>query len=236
MNRSRQWKPIKGRSAFTLLELLVSVLIVAGLVVLILPAFKKAMEKAKSVRCANCLRLYGSQAMLYAADNDGAIAAFNSDGEGFQRFLPSYPDVTDNDLVGCPAFAAHRSALTGIPVPKPLKIAWTGHNTNRYFGDRSGKSGDEKDNNYKNPGRISQVTQPAKTPLYFDVDMTLPNTDAYGRYVKDGAAASMFWSAHSGAFNIVFMDGHVESVRFNREGPGGGASPQDYPQFIWKPY
>lgn len=224
-----------GEGAFTLLELLMAILILGVLMALLTPACKRVLEHTRSLRCANILKTYAAQAMVYAADNDGAIAAFNSDGDGFQRFLPSYPQVVNNDLWGCPAFVAYRAATTGAPAPKPLKIAWTGHNTNRYFADREG-NGDEKKNNFKNPGRLSQVGQPSRTPLFFDVDNTKPNDDAYGRYVKDGAKAAMFWPSHFEGFHIVFMDGHLERVRYNREGPGGGASPADYPQFIWKPF
>ena len=61
----------RSTSGFTLVELLVSLAIIALLIGLGSPQVSRALEKAKSVKCLNNLRQIGVCANLYAADNSG---------------------------------------------------------------------------------------------------------------------------------------------------------------------
>jgi len=59
------------RSAFTLVELLVVISIIALLVSILLPALGKAREQARVVYCAANLRQFGFGMYLYAEDHNG---------------------------------------------------------------------------------------------------------------------------------------------------------------------
>ena len=61
------------RGAFTLVELLVVVGIIAVLVAILLPALQGAREKALRVKCANNLRTFGQACQLYANQNKGKM-------------------------------------------------------------------------------------------------------------------------------------------------------------------
>jgi prepilin-type processing-associated H-X9-DG protein/prepilin-type N-terminal cleavage/methylation domain-containing protein len=63
--------------AFTLVELLVVIGIIALLVSMLLPALNRARESANTVKCASNLRQFGQCIMMYNAENKG-------------RFLPAY--------------------------------------------------------------------------------------------------------------------------------------------------
>jgi len=63
----------KQRTAFSLIELLVVVSIIALLVSMLLPALGRAREQAKKTICATNLHQYGVAIYSYAADNDGGI-------------------------------------------------------------------------------------------------------------------------------------------------------------------
>jgi prepilin-type N-terminal cleavage/methylation domain-containing protein len=67
------------RNGFTLVELLVTIGIIAVLVAMLLPALNKAREAAQAVTCLSNLRQSGLGLRLYAFDNDGDIAAIRSE-------------------------------------------------------------------------------------------------------------------------------------------------------------
>lgn len=63
-----------GRSAFTLVDVLVSIAIVAVLIGLLLPSLKSVTETTRRVICASNLRQIGLGVAMYADDNSGLLA------------------------------------------------------------------------------------------------------------------------------------------------------------------
>ena len=64
------------RRAFTLVELLVVIGIIAVLISVLLPTLGRAREQARGIQCMSNLRQLGTAALLYTHDNKGVILPF----------------------------------------------------------------------------------------------------------------------------------------------------------------
>ena len=101
--------------AFTLVELLVVIGIIAVLISILLPVMGRARESARSVQCMSNLRQLGLAALMYSHDNKGVILPFG------------YTTGVNDNLNIWPVILVSGGCLprTGITDPNDGRVAYT---------------------------------------------------------------------------------------------------------------
>ena len=103
-------KPSEGKRNFTLIELLITIAIIAILAAMILPALNSAREKARTIQCVSNLKQIGTALFSYTTDNQDFLPPVY-DGLKFRirYYLFSYVGTPeyDNSQKGvwfCPSY------------------------------------------------------------------------------------------------------------------------------------
>ncbi len=213
MSTRQNCKPRKSQLVdvwrFTLIELLITIAIIAILAALLLPALNKARDKGKSAFCLNQLKQLGMVLGNYQMDYKDYCIPNTSDGD-WSNFIYRQKYITDPRALACPA------NTTLIPTKTTLSFSHYGYN---YFhiGGSGGFSGYEQYNsvNFGSiPANLNQLRNLGKIVVFADgychEDKTSKNT-LTDRH-DSGASFAKAWPWHSSAVNVQWADGHASGV------------------------
>lgn len=214
--------------AFSLVELLVVIGIVAMLVGILLPTLRSMREQAASTRCQANLRQLIQAMQLYATANDGWCPPAQWSGRDWDLDViagvvePGFLwwGRVDFAIQQCPSFDG-RGWGNNDP--------FTGYNYNTsYLGRGEGELPASQ------PARLAAVRSPSRTAAFADAAGVTPlvankymrapadaQTDPQGDRISDtmrNAGTQAF--RHRGRCNVAFVDGHVEGLadRFDPTG------------------
>ena len=192
----------RQRRAFTLIELLLVISIIAVLAALLLPVLNSVRARANQTRCLHQLKNWGQIIALYAADNEQTVAwkpwaPVSNDpavASVYQRYFGTPAALINARL--CPAYVWKPDGKSNAP-PTYLFVRPS----------EGGKVVPE-------PTHLLRVIQPSRLLLMIDsianTGGVLASTDDFETSVRPQI------SRHADGANALFADFHVEWVAWSR--------------------
>ena len=191
----------------TLVELLVTIAIVAILAAMLMPVFSRARSKAYQISCLSNVRQVGMAMFIYSADWDGQLCPTRLHKKWiWTHFI--YPYVHSERLFVCPTAS-----------PQTFTERWERRGELSY-----GLNRHLEDHQTAQPRNLLVFEQPSRTILFADsaCGPTTGPDERRGFQIREDRAPDTkagISSRHGGAANLGFLDGHIRSYEARRVVP-----------------
>jgi prepilin-type N-terminal cleavage/methylation domain-containing protein/prepilin-type processing-associated H-X9-DG protein len=228
--------------AFTLIEMLVVISVIALLIAIILPSLNAVKASGKSVVCRSNIRQLTIANTGYASDNNGqyVLAARDIFGANNHRWYGVRDNSTDpfdtkrsalfphlgSEVMDCPAKRRFKE-LSPLEAQYDAGAGGYGYNS-IYIGSKICKT-DYEDISCKDSARENEARNPSKTLMFADTAMAhdgdyIEYSFAEPRYfVRNGEELSEGWDPapsihfrHRKKASIAWADGHATSEKIGK--------------------
>ena len=208
--------------AFTLLELIVVIAIIALVAALLLPALSRGKAQAQATACRNQLRQMGLAMTMYLSDSRHYPPMYDVDTAQLwiEKLYPNERQLWTNSAWNCPAYLASRG-MVGFLTPDQLCLSysynWRGTATG-WRGRPRGKLPPQLGLGHLSRDEIlePEVLVPSEMYAVADARPTVEKTRIQGNpkmTLYGFAASDEAPPPHAGGYNILFADGHALRVK-----------------------
>ncbi len=223
---------VARHGAFTLIEVLVAIAVIALLAAILFPVFARARESARRVSCASNLKQIGMGLLQYMQDCDekmpasayGGVAIDSNNATAYKWMDAIFPYVRSEQLFVCPSDAGARYVYS-----KSLPDGASTHDYGSYGQNGAYRlAGDSQ-----TPPRsstyiisLSNIASPAATIWAADTNNREETNGSYGfswdnalmnpgvMHNADGVLQlDKIIARHLETTNVLFCDGHVKALK-----------------------
>jgi prepilin-type N-terminal cleavage/methylation domain-containing protein len=194
----------REKLAFTLIELLTVIALIAILASLLLPALARVKEAGRAASCKNNLRQLSLGGATYALDFKGRLPYFLdwlATKPGDLTTGQLYPYLKSHSVYLCPTDKTVLASATRLPAAPNAPIFGNSLHTRDYSYAMNCALCHESD--------TSKFVAPVRTLLFMEADLA---RNDYSGQVGPSIATRAISTRHSNRGHLVFSDFHLESV------------------------